>query len=93
MFDSFFGRSVMNFGTTNIFLVICAFSYLTYRGYYKKEIPLALVFAYLISGVGTNLLLFCNRLTNIGIKIAIRIVKTKTKICLNTSLKGIIPLE
>lgn len=57
LFDSFFGRSVMNFGTTNIFLVICAFLYLTYRGYYKKEIPLALVFAYLVSGLGINLLL------------------------------------
>lgn len=57
LFDSFFGRSVMNFGTTNIFLIICAFAYLTYRGYYKKEIPLSLILAYLISGVGVNLLL------------------------------------
>lgn len=57
LFDAFFGRSVMNFGTTNIFLIICAFLYLTYRGYYKKEIPLAIVIAYLVSGVGINLLL------------------------------------
>ncbi len=57
LFDSFFGRSVMNFGTTNIFLILCGFAYLTYRGYYKKEIPLIIIGTYLLSGVGINFLM------------------------------------
>ncbi len=57
LFDSFFGRSVMNFGTTNIFLILCGFAYLTYRGYYKKEIPLIITLTYLVSGTGINLML------------------------------------
>lgn len=57
LFNSFFGRSVMNFGTTNIFLILCGFAYLTYRGYYKKEIPLIIIGTYLLSGVGINFLM------------------------------------
>lgn len=57
LFDSFFGRSVMNFGTTNIFLILCCFAYLTYRCYYKKEIPLIIIGTYLLSGVGINFLM------------------------------------
>lgn len=57
LFNSFFGRSVMNFGTTNIFLILCAFAYLTVRGYYKKEIPITIILVYLLSGIGINFLM------------------------------------
>lgn len=57
LFNSFFGRSVMNFGTTNIFLIICGFGYLTVRGYYKKEIPITIIMMYILSGISINLLM------------------------------------
>ncbi len=47
--DTFFGKAVGSLGTTNIFLLCLLYFYLTTNFYYKKELPIYIIAAYMLS--------------------------------------------
>lgn len=48
LFNSFFGRTVGEFGTTNIFLILIGYFYLATTKNYKKEIPFYAFISYVL---------------------------------------------
>lgn len=59
--DTFFGRNVGAFGTTNIFLILIIYGILCTSFYYKKELPITSIVSYLILFFG-YFFFFQNRL-------------------------------
>lgn len=57
LFNSFFGRTIGEFGTTNIFLVLLGYFYLASRKHYKKEIPFYAILSYIVCSLVICLLL------------------------------------
>lgn len=51
LFDSFFGRTIGCFGTTNIFLILLGYCYLIINPLYKKEIPIITIIMFFITGL------------------------------------------
>ena len=51
LYNSFFGKTIGGFGTTNIFLICVSYIYLSTRIHYKKEIPLYSLITYIITGI------------------------------------------
>lgn len=51
LYNSFFGKTIGGFGTTNIFLICVSYIYLSTRIHYKKEIPLYSLTTYIITGI------------------------------------------
>lgn len=51
LFDSFFGRTIGSFGTTNIFLILLSYAFLSLTNHYKKEIPLIATISFFVFGI------------------------------------------
>lgn len=51
LFNSFFGRTIGSYGTTNIFLILIGYLFLLTNPLFKKEIPITTIISFIIIGL------------------------------------------